>query len=195
MHQSLIHQFIEKWIYNILHLRKVYPYHSFETNLKDDIQSSSPRMPELRKYISELLIGMNLDDIEEINLIIKENNNLTEKFGVKIFNFDGRVDNNKFWHQARGIFLKLSAFDAIIGEATELKEEEYTAGKRSFYIVVLTNGRYPCNELDEWIPADRTELSFNAPSTAVPLRTVENGEFKLETFAIIPDDIVPDSQE
>eukprot|EP00835_Amoeboradix_gromovi_P004628 NODE_371_length_9954_cov_0.100355.p7 type:complete len:199 gc:universal NODE_371_length_9954_cov_0.100355:2504-1908(-) len=196
MEISLLHEFIEKWIYNILHLRKVYPYHSFERSLKNNMQCSFPRMSELQKYISEMLVGINLEDVEEINLVITQGGNPIEKFGIRIANYSGTVDVDKFWHQARGVFLKLCSFDAMIGEATELSEKEYSLGKRSFYIVAMTNGRYPCNELDEWVPAEASDLSLKKPSVTVSLRTIENSEFKLESFAVIPDDeVVSNPQE
>ena len=145
-----------------------------------------------------MLIGMNLPDVEEINLIIVQDGEPIEKYGLKITNYNGRVDEKQFWHQARGIFLKLCTFDSIIGEAIELEEREYESGRRSFYVVALTNCLYPCSELDDWVPAEKLDISFE-PSNAVPLRTIENQEFKLESFAVLKpinttQDYVSDSQ-
>eukprot|EP00834_Sanchytrium_tribonematis_P005591 NODE_349_length_8994_cov_1.235526.p7 type:complete len:197 gc:universal NODE_349_length_8994_cov_1.235526:5838-5248(-) len=194
---TILQQFLEKWIYNILHLRKVYPYHSFSRELAHNTHIAIPKLESLKKYIGEMLIGINFDDVEEISVILIQDNKPFEKHSVRIFNYDGRVSEDEFWHQCRGIFIKLYSIDAAIGEAVELSEKEYLEGKRSFYIVAHTDGRYPCSELDDWVPAENREIRFELPSLAIPVRTVENSAFKLETFAMIPDnqDIIPDSQE
>ncbi len=156
---------------------------------------SVPKMQELQKYITEMLIGINFDDIEELSLVIIQDDDPIEKFGLKITNLNGAVDENHFWNQARGILTKIAALDATMNEAIELSELEYTKGKRSFYIIALTNGRYPCSELDQWVPAEHHDTHMNN-MTAIPLRTIENAQFKLETYAMLPthEEMIPDSQ-
>ncbi|XP_065842383.1 mitotic spindle assembly checkpoint protein MAD2B-like isoform X2 [Oscarella lobularis] len=188
---SVLGEFLEVAIHQILYLRNIYPSGLFKKRQVYQIPVQMSVHPELNQYIVQTVASIKdlykKDQIERVDVIIRdESGAVIEKFLISTkLAIDCTINDTKQWVSElemsfRSFLLKLN----VIGTSLDPLPKDCTFGIEVHTSIESGSNLQTANEDFPWVCTDSPSLvsTENPDKVVVPIKSIANDSLKMQIY-------------